>query len=144
MWTWFLLIIHNWIIAVVIWCVGRGGGWCGHKACLHTESASFDEAILRLTVLEMFLCSVFKIDCKVEFLFCLFIMQPWFYPAAKYCFNAICFTCFIFVNSVIVSSNISCNDLSCDFIIMYVWYSPVEIQYRCKVRYGLHWAHAPQ
>ena len=56
------------------------------------------------------------------FLFCLFIIQPWFYPVVKYCFNAIYFTCFIFVNSVIVSSIISCNDLYQDFIIMYVWY----------------------
>ena len=55
------------------------------------------------------------------FLFCLFIVQPWFYPVVKYCFNAICFTRFIFVNSVIVSSYISCNDLSWDFIVMYVW-----------------------
>ena len=46
------------------------------------------------------------------FLFCLFMIQPCFYPVVKYCFNAICFTRFIFVNSVIVSSNISCNDLS--------------------------------
>ena len=60
--------------------------------------------------------------CKVVFLFCLFIMQPWFYPVVKYCFNAICFTRFIFVNSVIVSLIISCNDLYQDFIIMYVWY----------------------
>ena len=44
------------------------------------------------------------------FLFCLFIIQPWFYPVVKYCFNAICFTHSIFVNSVIVSSNISCSD----------------------------------
>ena len=57
--------------------------------------------------------------CKVVFLFCLFIIQPWFYPVVKYCFNAICFTRFIFV---IVSSIISCNDLYQDFIIMYVWY----------------------
>ena len=56
------------------------------------------------------------------FLFCLFIMQPWFYPVVKYCFNAICFTRFIFVNSVIVSSIISCNDLYQDFSIMYIWY----------------------
>ena len=56
------------------------------------------------------------------FLFCLFIMQPWFYPVVKYCFNAICFTRSIFVNSVIVSSIISCNDLYQDFIIMSVWY----------------------
>ena len=56
------------------------------------------------------------------FLFCLFIIQPWFYPVVKYCFNAIYFTRFIFVNSVIVSSIISCNDLYQDFIIMYVWY----------------------
>ena len=52
------------------------------------------------------------------FLFCLFIIQPWFYPVVKYCFNATCFIRFIFVNSVIVSSNISCNDLTWDFIIM--------------------------
>ena len=56
------------------------------------------------------------------FLFCLFIIQPWFYPVVKYCFDAICFTSFIFVNGVIVSSNISCNDLSWNFIVMYVWY----------------------
>ena len=56
------------------------------------------------------------------FLFCLFDIQPWFYPVVKYCFNAIYFTRFIFVNIVIVSSNISCNDLSWDFILMYVWY----------------------
>ena len=56
------------------------------------------------------------------FLFCLFIIQPWFYPVVKYCFNAIYFTPFIFVNSVIVSSNISCNDLPWDFIVIYVWY----------------------
>ena len=60
--------------------------------------------------------------CKVVFLFCLFIIQPWFYPVVKYCFNAICFTRFICVNSVVVSSNISCNDLSWDFIVMYFWY----------------------
>ena len=60
--------------------------------------------------------------CKVVFLFCLFIMQPWFYSVVKYCFNAICFTRFIFVNSVMVSSIISCNDLYQDFIIMYIWY----------------------
>ena len=54
-------------------------------------------------------------------LFCLFIIQPWFYPGVKY-FNAICFMCFIFVNSVIVSSIITCNDLYQNFIIMYVWY----------------------
>ena len=56
------------------------------------------------------------------FLFCLFIIQPWFYTVVKYCCNAIYFTRFIFVNSVIVSSIISCNDLYQDFIIMYVWY----------------------
>ena len=55
------------------------------------------------------------------FLFCHFIVQPWFYPVVKYCFDAICFTRFIFVNSVIVSSYISCNDLSWDIIVMYVW-----------------------
>ena len=56
------------------------------------------------------------------FVFCLFIIQPWFHPVAKYCFNVICFTRFIFVNSVIVSSIISFNNLYQDFIIMYVWY----------------------
>ena len=60
--------------------------------------------------------------CKVVFLFCLFIIQPCFYPVVKYCFNAMCFTRFIFVNSVIVSSIISCNDLYQDFNIMYIWY----------------------
>ena len=64
----------------------------------------------------------FKCIAKVVFLFCLFIMQPWFYPVVKYDFNAICFPRFIFVNSVIVSSIISCNDLYQDFIITYVWY----------------------
>ena len=43
--------------------------------------------------------------------------------------------CFIFVNCVIDSSNISCNDLYQDFIIMYVWYLAVEIQYLCKLPY---------
>ena len=43
----------------------------------------------------------------------------------------------------LVSSNISCKDLSYYFIIMFS-ISPVEIQCLCKVRYGLHWAHAPK
>ena len=55
------------------------------------------------------------------FILPLLIMQPWFYPVVKYCFNTICFTRFSFVNSVIVSI-ISCNDLYQDFFIMYVWY----------------------
>ena len=119
MWTCFLLVIINCIIAVVIWCAGRGIG-ASHNACLQIDSLSFDGVIILLTVFEMLLCSVFLVYCKVVFLFCLFIMQPWFYPVVKYCFNAICFPRFIFVNSVIVSLIISCNDLYQDFIIMYV------------------------
>ena len=36
---------------------GRGAG-ASHNACLHTDSLTFDDAIVLLTVFEM-LCSVF-------------------------------------------------------------------------------------
>ena len=98
-----------------------GEAGASHNACLHIDSLCFDDVIILLTVLKM-LCSVFQAYFKIVFLFCLFIIQPWFYHVVKYCFNAIYFTSFIFVNSIIVSSNISCNDLSWDFIVIYVWY----------------------
>ena len=56
MWTWFLLVIINCIIVVVIWCGGTGAS---HNACLHIDSSSFDDVIIFLTVFEMLLCSVF-------------------------------------------------------------------------------------
>ena len=43
MWTWFLLVINNCIMVVVIRCAGRGGGGgagASHNACLHTDSLS--------------------------------------------------------------------------------------------------------
>ena len=48
MWTWFLLMIHTWIIAVVIWCAS-------HNTYLHTESLYFDDAIVLLAVFEILL-----------------------------------------------------------------------------------------
>ena len=54
MWTWFLLIMINYILVVVIRCAGRGS----HNACLHIDSLSFDDVIILLTVFEM-LYSVF-------------------------------------------------------------------------------------
>ena len=51
MWTLFLLIIHNLIFGVQAW-----GAGASHNACLHTESLSFDDAIVLLTVFEMLLC----------------------------------------------------------------------------------------
>ena len=75
--------------------------------------------------------------CKVGFLFCLFIMQPWFYPIVKFCFNAICFTRFIFVNSVIVYSIISCNNLYQDFVIVCLVFcqSKFNICARCDMAF---------
>ena len=49
---------------------------------------------------------------------------------------------FIFVNSVIFSSIISCYNLCQDSLQCMFGILSVEIQYLCKVRYGLHWAHA--
>ena len=57
MWTWFLLVINNCIMVVVIRCAGRGAG-ASHNTCLHIDSLSFDDVIILLTVFEM-LCSVF-------------------------------------------------------------------------------------
>ena len=54
MWIWFLLVIINCIMVVVIWCVGRGTG-ASHNACLHIDSLSFDDVIIILTVFEMLL-----------------------------------------------------------------------------------------
>ena len=58
MWTWFLLVLINCIMVVVIWCAGRGAG-ASHNACLHTDSLSFIDVSILLTVFEMLLCSVF-------------------------------------------------------------------------------------
>ena len=58
MWTWFLLVIINCIMVVVI-CVQAGGAGASHNACLHIDSLSFDDVITFLTVFEMLLCSVF-------------------------------------------------------------------------------------
>ena len=80
-----------------------------------------DDVIILLTVFEILRLIFLSVLQGCVFILP-FIIQPWFYPVVKYCFNAICSTRFIFVNSVIVSSNISCNDLSWDFIIMHVWY----------------------
>ena len=98
------------------------GAGASHNACLHIDSLSLDDAIVRLTVYEMLRLVFFKCIARLCFYSAFFIMQPWFYPVVKYCFNAISFTRFIFVNSVIISSIISCNDLYQDFIIMYIWY----------------------
>ena len=58
MWTWFLLVIINCIMVVVIWRQSGGAG-ASHNACLHIDSLSFDDVIIFLTVFEMLLCSVF-------------------------------------------------------------------------------------
>ena len=57
MWTWFLLVIINCIMVVVI-CVQAGGAGASHNACLHIDSLFFIDVSILLTVFEM-LCSVF-------------------------------------------------------------------------------------
>ena len=52
MWTWFLLVINNCIMVVVIGCAGRVAG-ASHNTCLHIDSLSFDDVIILLTVFEM-------------------------------------------------------------------------------------------
>ena len=66
----------------------------------------------------MLLCLVFLLHCKVMFLFCLSIIQPWFYHVVKYFFNAI-----IIVNSVAASWNICYNVLSWHAIKNMVFFS---------------------
>ena len=103
----------------------------------------FNDIFHNLALLEFYFLNIIYILLYIDFILSIFfqhsniltrashhwclasnivLVQPWFYPVVKYCFNAIYFTRFIFVNSVIVSSIISCNDLYQDFIIMYVWY----------------------
>ena len=53
MWIWFLLVMINCIMVVVIWCAGRGSWRASHNACLHIDSVSFDDVIILLTVFEM-------------------------------------------------------------------------------------------
>ena len=106
---------------------------CGELVCRQGELALVITPVCTsihyplLMWLYFYLClkcyvQCFKCIARLYFSFCLFNIQPWFYPVVKYCFNAIYFTRFIFVNSVIVSSNFSCNDVSWDFIVIYVWY----------------------
>ena len=95
MWTWFLLMIHTWIIAVVIW-------WASRNTYLHTESLYFDDAIVLL--------AVFKCIARLCFYSAFLLYKLDF--ILLWNFNTIRFTRFIFVNSVIVYSNIRCNDLS--------------------------------
>ena len=59
MWTWFLLVIINCIMVVLIWCAGRGGTGASHNDCLHVDSLSSDDAIILLTVFEMLLFSIY-------------------------------------------------------------------------------------
>ena len=66
MWTWFLLVISNCIMVVVIRCAA-GGADASPNACLHIDSLSFDNVVLLLTVFEMLLCSMFKCIARLYF-----------------------------------------------------------------------------
>ena len=56
-----LISAYKYIIEVLLWLFGvqAWGAGASHNACLHTESFSFDDAIVLLTVFEMLLYSVF-------------------------------------------------------------------------------------